>query len=151
VRIAFRQLDDQRRDVLREEVAQVRRVCQQDLLHAGGLRRRLGRVAAIVAGDEDMHVGVDLLRRGERVERRLAHRPVVVLRENQDRHQSTFASLRSLSTSAFTSATLAPALRFEGSTTLRVSSRLETSTPSASGLMFSSVFFLAFMMFGSVT
>ena len=45
---------------------------------------------------------------------------VVVLGDDQDGHQMTFASLRSLSTSAFASATFAPALRFAGSTTFSV-------------------------------
>ena len=63
----------------------------------------------------------------------------------------TFASLRNLSTSALASATFAPALRFEGSTTFSVASLGETSTPSASGFSVSSVYFFAFMMLGSVT
>src|SRR5688572_29420726 len=98
-----------------------------------------------------MDVAAELLRRGHCVERGFLDRPVVVLGQNQNRHQMTFASLRSLSTSAFTSATLAPALRFAGSTTLSVVRRGATSTPSASGFSTSSVFFFAFMMFGRVT
>ena len=39
----------------------------------------------------------------------------------------------------------------EAGTTFKVLNRGDTSTPSASGLRFSSVFFLAFMMFGRVT
>src|SRR3954452_18063155 len=98
-----------------------------------------------------MNVAADLLRGGERVERRFLQRLVVVLGENQNAHESTLASLRSLSISALGSATFTPALRLEGSTTLRVFSLGDTSTPSASGFRTSSVFFFAFMMFGCVT
>ena len=62
----------------------------------------------------------------------------------------TLASLRSLATSSLTSATLPPPWRLGGSTTLSVASRGVTSTPSAAGLVVSSGFFFAFMMFGSV-
>ena len=47
----------------------------------------------------------------------------------------TLASLRSLATSSFTSATLPPPLRFGGSTTLSVVRRGVTSTPSAAGVV----------------
>src|SRR5437660_8534134 len=123
----------------------------QHLCHAGDLRSGLGRIPGVVASDEDVNLAADLLRGGDGVERALANRLVVVLREDQDGHQITFASLRSLSTSAFASATLTPALRLAGSTTFSVVSRGATSTPNASGLSTSRVFFFAFMMLGSVT
>ena len=55
-----------------------------------------------------------------------------------------------LATSSLTSATLTPAWRFGGSSTLSVLSRGAGSTPRRSGLTVSSGFFFAFMMFGSV-
>src|SRR5687767_5671031 len=103
-----------------------------------------------MACDQDVDLAVELLRRGDGIQRRLLDLPVVVLRDDQNAHR-TLASLRSLSTRALTSATFMPALRLEGSTTFSVLRRGETSTPSASGLRFSRVFFLAFMMFGRVT
>src|SRR5260221_4851135 len=123
----------------------------QDLLDAGDVRGRLGGFARIVARDQHMDIGAELLRGGHRVERRFLDHLVVVLREDQDGHQITFASLRSLSTRVFASATFAPALRFGGSVTLRTDSLGETSTERASGLGVSRGFFFAFMMFGSVT
>src|SRR5262245_39764305 len=103
-----------------------------------------------MTNNQNVNVAADLLRGGHRVERRLLDRLVVVLGKDQDAHESTLASLRSLSTRALASATLTPALRFAGSTTFKVLSRGETSTPSASGFSVSSAFFFAFMMFGSV-
>src|SRR5256885_618466 len=110
-----------------------------------------GDIHILLAGHQDMDGAADFLCRRDRVQGRLADRLVVVLGKNQDGHQITFASLRSLSTSALASATFTPALRLAGSTTLSVVSLGETSTPSASGFSVSSVFFFAFMMFGSVT
>ena len=129
----------------------MRRVRVQHLGDARDLRGGLGRGARVVARHQHMDVAADLLRGGDRVERGLLDRLLVVLGEDEDAHQITFASLRSLSTSAFASGTLTPALRLAGSTTLSVARRGVTSTPSASGLSVSSVFFFAFMMFGSVT
>src|SRR3954463_15077642 len=98
-----------------------------------------------------MDVATDLLRRGHGIRRGLADGLVVVLRKDEGRHQSTFASLRSLSTSAFASAPVRPPFRFAGSPIWIGPSRGETSTPSASGLRISSCFFFAFMMLGKVT
>jgi hypothetical protein len=63
----------------------------------------------------------------------------------------TLASVRSLATRVATSGTLMPAERLAGSATFRVFRRGVTSTPRSSGLMVSSGFFLAYMMFGRVT
>src|SRR3970282_1956133 len=123
----------------------------QDFLDPADLSARLRRICRVVARHQQVNFGAELLRRRDRVERGLPDRLVVVLREDEDSHQITFASLRSLSTRAFASATLVPALRLGGSTTFSTLNRGETSTPSASGLSTSSVFFLAFMIFGSVT
>ena len=62
----------------------------------------------------------------------------------------TFASERNFVTSSATSATLPPPLRFGGSTTFSVDSRGVTSTPNASGVVDSSGFYFAFMIFGNV-
>src|SRR5262249_16675040 len=118
---------------------------------ARDLRRRLRRPAGIVARDEDMDLAADLLRGGDGIARGGLQRPVVVLGDDEDGHQITFASLRSFSTSSFASATLTPALPLGGSTAFKVVNLGETSTPSVLGLSVSSVFFFAFMMFGSVT
>ena len=55
----------------------------------------------LVPGDQHVDLAAELLRGGDGVERRLLERLVVVLGEDEDGHQITFASLRSLSTSAF--------------------------------------------------
>src|SRR6185295_2233794 len=120
----------------------------QHLLHARNLGSFFRRRARLMAGDQHVDVAAELVRGGDGIERRLLELRVVVLRENQDGHHSTFASLRSFSISALASATLTPALRLEGSTTFTVVNLGETSTPRASGLSASSVFFFAFMMFG---
>src|SRR5439155_17969129 len=150
VRVPLRQSDHQGGDVFGEKFGQMRRIRVQYFLYAGDLRRRLRRLARLVACDEDMDLGAELLCRGDRVQRRLLDRAVVVLGDDENAH-NTFASLRSLSSSALASPTFMPALRFGGSATLSVARRGATSTPSASGFSVSSVFFFAFMMFGSVT
>src|SRR5512145_626809 len=129
----------------------MRRIGVEDLLYSGDLGGGFRSLPRIMAGDEDMDLRAELLRRCDGVEGRLLEGLVVVLGEDQDSHQITFASLRNFSTSAFTSATFTPALRLEGSTTFNVDRRGETSTPSASGFSTSSAFFFAFMMFGRVT
>ena len=110
-----------------------------------------GDIHVLVAGHKDVDVAADFLRGGNGVEGGLADGLAVVIGEDEDGHQITFASLRSRSTSAFASGTLTPALRLGGSLTFSVCRRGATSTPSASGLSVSSTFFFAFMMFGSVT
>ena len=75
-----------------------------------------------------------------------------MFRDDENGHdQITFASLRSFSTSSWTLPTCLPAPRFPGSLTFRVFSRGFMSTPMDSGDTVSRVFFLAFMMLGSVT
>ncbi len=126
-------------------------VREQHLADARRLGGGLGDAFAAGAGNENMHVPADGLRGAERVVGRGLQVGVVVLGDDQDRHQITFASFLSFSTSAFASGTLTPPLRLAGSSTFSVASRGATSTPSASGFSVSSGFFFAFMMFGSVT
>src|SRR3546814_11857197 len=76
---------------------------------------------------------------------------VVVLGDDQRRHQITLASLRSLSTSSATEATFTPALRAGGSFTATLVSRGVTPTPRSSGVRVSIGFFLHFMMLGRET
>src|SRR5262249_29952064 len=109
---------------------------------------RLGGRLGVLARDQQMHLAADLAGGSDGVERGRLDRRVVVLGQQQDRHQITFASLRSLSTSSLTLFTFTPDLRLAGSTTFRVLTRGATSTPSASGLSCSIGFFLAFMMLG---
>ena len=59
----------------------------QHLGHPGDLRRRLRGVGALVPGHEHVDLAADLLRRGDRVERRLADGLVVVLGEDEDAHR----------------------------------------------------------------
>src|SRR5262249_4888240 len=122
---------------------------QQHLGDAGNLGTRIGRALGVLAGDEQVDVAADLAGGGDGVERGRLDRRVVVLGQQQDRHQITFASLRSLSTSSLTLFTFTPDLRLAGSTTFSVFTRGATSTPSASGFSCSIGFFLAFMMLGS--
>src|SRR5262245_28451967 len=128
----------------------MRSVCMKNFGNTFDRTSRFCSLPRLVPGNQHMDVAAKLLRRGDGVECRLLDRLVVVLGDDENAH-ITFASLRSLSTSAFTSATFIPALRFDGSTTFTVLSLGATSTPRPSGLRFSSVFFFAFMMFGSVT
>ena len=83
-----------------------------------------------------------------RVEAKLA---IGDFREKKNSHQSTPASFFSFETSSATSATMTPALRAAGSVVFTTVSRGATSTPKSSGVLVSSGFFFAFMMFGSVT
>src|SRR5512135_3568644 len=151
VRIALGERGEQRADVLGDLVVELRGVRVQHFRDPGNLCGGLRRATALVAGDQQVDLAADLLRGSDRAEGRLLDRLVVVLGEYEDRHQITFASFLSFSTSALASATFTPPLRFAGSVTLSVFRRGATSTPSASGFRFSSGFFFAFMMFGSVT
>src|SRR5687767_5816748 len=97
----------------------MRRVGMQHLGHSRNGSGSLGGLRGLVAGDQHMDVATDLLCGGHGVESGLANRLVVVFRDDESTH-STFASLRSFSTSALMSATLTPALRLPGSITLTV-------------------------------
>ncbi|MNI15507.1 hypothetical protein D3C73_688070 [compost metagenome] len=139
------------RHVLGQTISQLRRVGQQHLGHASGGSGLIGHGARVGAGDQHVHVASDLGGGGDGVQGCALQLGVIVFGNNQRRHQTTFASFLSLSTRAATSATLMPALRAGGSLTFSVFRRGAASTPSSSGVTVSNCFFLAFMMFGSVT
>src|SRR5215470_8254012 len=123
---------------------------------SGGLRRRRARVP----GDQQVHGLPDLYRGGDRIQCAHLERRIVVLGNNQgghvssspeSRHGIAFASFLSFATSSSTLFTTTPALRLDGSSTFKVLSRGDRSTPKSCGLTTSSVFFFAFMMLGNVT
>jgi hypothetical protein len=87
VRVVFRDRYDQRRDVLRDLVVELRCVRVQHLGDARDLRRRFRRLAAAVPCDEHVDVAADLLRGGHGIERGFLDRLVVVLGEDQDGHR----------------------------------------------------------------
>src|SRR5690606_31011538 len=145
-----------RGDVLGELVLQLRRIGEQHFRDAGRLCGGLRNGLAAAAGHEHGDVAADALRGGDRVERAGPQRGVVVFGQDENCHvvvplQITLASFFSFATSVATSGTFTPALRAGGSLTFSVFSRGVGSTPRSSGLTTSSVFFFAFMMFGSVT
>ena len=149
MRIFRAQRDHQSRQRLRQRVLQRGIVGHENLGQARqfGGGRRLG--ADILAGDQPMH-RAQLGGGGDGGAGRLLHARGVEVENHERGHgQITFASLRSLSTSAATSATLTPALRGAGSATLIVVRRGAGSTPRSAGLIVSIAFLRAFMMFGS--
>ena len=141
------QTNHQGRQALGQGVGVGRVIGKHNLGGAGDARRRFGDGAALMAGHQ--HVNrAQFQARGERMKGRRFEGGVVVFGNEKDAHQITLASLRSLSTSSAASATLTPAWRRGGSSTLRVTSRGAVSTPSSAGVKTSMVFFLAFMMLG---
>ena len=152
MRILRRQPDQQRREILGEAVIVGGIVGQQHLGDAGDLGRGFGDGAAILAGDQDVHVAraglADLGGGGGGVQGGGLDRLIVVFGDDENRHQITRASFFSLSTSSSTEPTLTPPWRFAGSSTLSVMRRGVTSTPRSSGVTTSIGFFFAFMMLG---
>ncbi|MNF87279.1 hypothetical protein D3C84_697430 [compost metagenome] len=148
VAVTLAQFGDQRRDVLRQLVGEGGVVGDQHLAHASDLGGGFGNGGARATCDQHVDVATDLLSGGHGVQGRSTQRCVVVLSDNQDSHQITFASFFSFSTSSATDLTLMPALRAAGASTLRVFTVEAVDTPSASGVSTSSGFFLAFMMLG---
>jgi hypothetical protein len=154
VRVILRDRDDQRGDVLGDLVVELRRVGMQDL-GTPAICAALGRLAAVVAGDStwmsppifcaavtalSVDLRTDLLSCSANTRMVMGGAP-----------QMTLASLRSFSTSVFASGTLLPALRFRRLDHLqRLQARRDVDAERI-GFSVSSVFFFAFMMFGSVT
>src|SRR5690606_23525768 len=99
-------------------------------------------------GDQNIDIATDSLGRGNHIEGSGVEAAVVVLCNYENAHQITFASFLSLSTSSATSATLIPALRSAGGSTLSNLVRGATSTPRSAGVVVSMGFFLAFMILG---
>ena len=123
----------------------------QRLAHARDTGRSLRSVGTSFASHQHVYFIAERLCRRDGIQDRRFDRTIVVFRNNQNRHQITFASFLSFSTSSSTDLTCWPALLFGGSLTLRVFNRGSTSTSSVSGDSFSRGFFFAFMMFGKVT
>ena len=146
--VALGQLNHQRGDIFRQAMAVDLGVGGKHLGHAVNLCGGLGGRGAVVAGDQDMDVTTKGLPSGDRVVGAGVQGAVLVVCENKDAHQITFASFFSLSTSSATFSTFTPALRSAGSVTFNTLRRGVTSTPSSSGVILSIGFFFAFMMLG---
>src|SRR3954447_13283272 len=123
-------------------------VSKKHLFNAIEFSRSLSDTAASRAGHEHMNRRPDCKSRGEAFSGCIIQNMVVVLGEQQRRHHSTPASFFSFPTRSSTEVTLIPACLLEGSTVLMTLRRDFVSTPSASGVVSSSGFFLAFMMLG---
>ncbi|MCY1497582.1 hypothetical protein D9M68_315480 [compost metagenome] len=147
--VALAQLGDQRRDVFGQLMRVGSIVGDQHLGHASDLGGSFGGSTCTSTRDQDVDVATDLLSGGHGVEGGGCQSGVRVFSNNQDSHQITFASFFSFSTSSATDLTLIPAWRAAGASTFRVLTVEAVETPRASGVITSSGFFLAFMMFGS--
>ena len=121
------QVDDQRCDGFGQCVCVDRVVGDVDLANAGDLRCRLrDRVDAMPS---DQQVNVAQLRcGGDCAQRRVLDAACIIFDPDQRLH-ATIPMSFIFDTSASTSATLMPAVRFGGSTTFSVVSRRVTSTP----------------------
>src|SRR4029453_2268184 len=149
VRITFAELRRERRHVLRELMTVRGIVGDEYLRHTADRCCLLRSFGASSTGDENVHVPSERLGCGEDVASDGFERRVVVLCDDECAHEMTFASLRSFCTSSSTVFTLMPALRDGGASTDSPCTVGVTSTPSAAGVVTSSVFFFAFMMFGN--
>ena len=111
----------------------------------------IGGDGGVVTDYQNVQIATGLRRCRDRIQRCRPDSFPVMLRKHQRRHQITFASVFSFATKVAASGTLIPALRPGGSVTCSVFNLGVTSTPRSAGFKFSSVFFFAFMMLGSVT
>ena len=84
--IAGRQRDDQRRHRLGEHVLEGASSATSTLATPGELRRRLGRRAAVLAGDQHMDLAADRGGGGQRLGGRVLEALVVVLGNEEGRH-----------------------------------------------------------------
>ena len=141
--------EDERGVVFRGCVFQRRRIGEQHFGDAGQLRGFVGDRAAIGADDQQVDVAADRGCGADDMAGDAFEALIVVLGDNEIRHQMTCASCMSLSTSSSTEPSFLPPWRFCGSLTCRMVRRGAISTPSASGVAWSIVFFFAFMMLGS--
>ena len=119
--------DDQRRDILRRRPARCGASACSTLATPATCAAACAARRGVVAGDEHMDVAADLLRGGDRVERRALERRVVVFGDDR-MDMASWSRSPSLRCAAWrpapsTSATLPPPLRFGGSTTFSVVSR----------------------------
>ena len=116
-----------RRDIFRQLVGQRAIIGDQHLGNARNLCGRLGHGIAAIASHKHMDFA-QLGTGGHDSERGILQRRIVMFGINEDAHAATPISL-SLATSASTSATFTPALRWAGSVTFSVVRRGDTSTP----------------------
>ena len=121
----------------------------QNFHYPSDFSRGVCRRAAVLSGDKNRYFAINLNCRTRRVQGDRADGFMVVFGKDKNSHQITLASLRSLSRSSSTSATMIPPVRTGGSSTFRISKRGVTSTPKSSGVINSMSFFLAFIMLGS--
>ena len=126
--VAAHQADDQRRQLLRQLMAELGRVREQHLRCALELGGSFGDALAVGAGHQHVHVLAQGLGGAHGLGDDAAQRLVVVVGEEQDRHDSAPTSL-SLATSSAALATLTPALRPGGSTVFSTLRRGAMSTP----------------------
>ena len=147
-----RQRDHQCGQIFRQRMCVGGRVDAQNLAHPTDFGRSGHHRRRIMPGDQQMDIAANLRCGSHGIEGRALETGIVVFSDNKNGHgQITLASLRSFSSSASISGTIIPLLRAGGSVTSNTVRRGVTSTPSVSGVSVSSGFFLAFMMFGSVT
>ena len=97
----------------------MRRIGNQHLGHAVELGGFIGHCRAIAARHENVNVGTHFLGCRDGLRGRRSESLVGVLGENQNRHQSTPASVFSFCTSSATSATFTPPFRCGGSAVFR--------------------------------
>ena len=116
-----------RRDILGQLVLEMRGVGDMDLARAGDFRGGFGDCADARSGDQQVDFA-QLSGGGDGGEGGVFDGVAVMFDEDERLHLATPIAL-SLVTSSSTEATLIPALRLGGSTTLSVSSRAATSTP----------------------
>ena len=131
--VAAHQADDQRRHLLGQLVAELRRIGEQHLGGAVELGGGLGDGLAVGAGHQHVHVLAERLGGGHGLGGGGAERLVVVVGDEKDGHDSAPASL-SLAISSAALATLTPALRPGGSTvfsTLRRGASRRRSRPAS--------------------
>ena len=103
------EIDQEIGDGLGEPVGVGRPFREQHPHHPFDRRGRLRRAPATLPANEHVHVGVDLPRRGQRRKGRVEYGRAVVLGIDENAHQITLASFRSLSTRPATSSTTTPA------------------------------------------
>ena len=129
VRVALGHPPDEVGQRLGEAVAVALALDMHHLRDPVELRRRFRDRGTVVPRDEHGDVAAHRLRRSHGLGGGVVQRAVVVLGQDQDRHQITPASDFSLAISSSTEPTLTPAWRVDGSTVFTTFSRGVTSTP----------------------
>ena len=120
---------DERRELLRKAVRELRRVGYEHLGDAAELGSSFRRGLAILTGDQHMHIATDGLGSRERLGSCSAKGAVRMFGYEQNGHQITPASVFRRRTSSATSATFTPPLRAAGSAVFSTLSRGAVSTP----------------------